>query len=102
MQVSKSGYTDWQKRLPSRRSLEEQAQLASVRQIHQQSKGTSGSPRFYKELRENGLLCSRNRLVRIMRKYEITARPLRRFVVTTHSDHDLPVADNLLNRQFRA
>ena len=37
-----------------------------------------------------------------MRKFEITARPLKRFRVTTDSDHDLPVAQNVLNRQFHA
>jgi putative transposase len=102
MQVSRSGYSDWQKRLPSRRALEEQALLTSVRQAHQQSKGTYGSPRIYKQLREEGILCSRNRLVRLMQKHQITARPLRRFIVTTDSNHELPVADNRLNRQFTA
>jgi len=102
MQVSRSGYTDWHKRLPSRRALEEQALLSSVRQVHQQSKGTYGSPRIYKQLREEGILCSRNRLVRLMQKHQITARPLRRFVVTTDSDHQLPIAENLLARQFEA
>jgi putative transposase len=102
MQVSRSGYLEWQKRTPSRRATEEQELLVSVRQEYNASKGRYGSPRLHKELREKGIRCSRNRLVRLMQKYHITARPLRRFVVTTDSDHDLPVADNLLNRQFTA
>jgi transposase InsO family protein len=102
MQVSRSGYTDWQKRLPSRRALEEQQLLTSIRQEYHQSKGTYGSPRLHTELLKQGIRLSRNRLVRLMRKYEITARPLRRFVVTTDSDPALPVAENLLNRQFSA
>ena len=57
---------------------------------------------MHKELREKGIGCSRNRLVRIMSKYEITACPLRRFTVTTDSDPDLPIAKNLLERQFTA
>jgi putative transposase len=52
------------------------------------------------ELREKGIRCSRNRLVRLMKKHQITARPLRRFMVTTQSDPGLPVAENLLGRQF--
>jgi len=53
-------------------------------------------------LRAIGIRCSRYRLVRLMRKYAITARPLRRFVVTTDCAHDLPVAQNQLNCQFIA
>ena len=102
MQVSRSGYTDWHKRLPSQRATEEQELLTTIRQEFYASKGTYGSPRLHKELREKGIRCSRNRLVRIMRKYEITARPLRRFTVTTDSDHSVPVAPNLLERQFTA
>lgn len=102
MQVSRSGYADWQKRLPSRRAQEEQQLLTCIRQEYNTSKGTYGSPRLYKELREKGVGLSRNRLVRIMRKYQITARPLRRFVVTTDSNHALPIAENRLNRQFYA
>jgi transposase InsO family protein len=89
MQVSRSGYTDWHKRLPSQRATEEQQLLSAIRQEYNASKGTYGSPRLHQEMREKGIRCSRNRLVRIMRKYEITARPLRRFVVTTDSEHDL-------------
>ena len=102
MQVSKSGYADWLKRLPSRRALEEEQLLVSVRQEYHTSKGRYGSPRLHRELLEKGIRCSRNRLVRLMRKNQITARPVRRFIVTTDSGHTLPVADNLLNRQFTA
>jgi putative transposase len=102
LQVSRSGYFDWQKRTPSRRALEEEQLLVSVRQEYNTSKGRYGSPRLHRELLEKGIRCSRNRLVRLMRKHQITARPLRRFVVTTDSGHTLPVADNKLNRQFTA
>ena len=102
MQVSKSGYQDWRKRLPSLRAQQEQELLTCIREEYNTSKGTYGSPRLHRELKKKGVRCGRHRLVRILRKYEITARPLRRFVVTTESDPALPVADNLLNRQFTA
>ena len=91
---SRSGSTDWQKRLPPRRATEEQERLTTIRQEFHTSKGAYGSPRLRKELREKGIRCSRNRLVRIRRKHEITARPLRRFTVTTDSGPSLPVAPN--------
>jgi putative transposase len=102
MQVSRSGYADWQKRKPSPRSVEEQQLLSCIREEYHQSKGTYGSPRLHRELLKQDIRIGQHRLVRIMRKYEITARPLRRFKVTTDSDHDLPVAPNVLDRQFHA
>ena len=82
--------------------MEEQHLLTSIRQEYHQSKGTYGSPRLHRELLKAGIRIGRHRLVPIMRKYEITARPLKRFRVTTDSDHELPVAQNVLNRQFHA
>jgi putative transposase len=102
MQVSRSGYRDWQKRTPSHRAQQEQELLTSIREEHHKSKGTYGSPRLHRELKKKAICCSRKRLVRIMRKYAISARPLRRFVVTTDHAPALPVAPNRLNRQFRA
>jgi transposase InsO family protein len=96
MQVSRSGYRAWRERPESRRGQQEQALLLHIRAAHQQSRGTYGSPRVHQELRQNGVACSVNRVARLMRKHRITARPLRRFQVTTDSDHAQPVAANLL------
>lgn len=100
MQVSQSGYVDWCKRPRSARQQQEEVLVLSVREIHQQSRGTYGSPRVYRECKARGLACGRNRVARLMRKYQISARPLRRFVVTTDSKHDLPIAQNRVDRQF--
>lgn len=101
LRVARSGYAAWQKRPPSRRSQEEQALLVHIRTAHRQSKGTYGSPRVHQELRQGGIACSLNRAARIMRKHRITARPLRRFAVTTDSNHSLPVAPDRLAQDFR-
>lgn len=55
-----------------------------------------------RDLRAVGVRCGKNRVARLMRKHGITARPLKRFVVTTDSKHNLPVAPNLLEQQFGA
>ena len=78
LRVSRSGYEVWKRRTPSRRSQQEQELLVSIRAAHQESRGTYGSPRVHQELRAREVACSRNRVARVMRKYEITARPLRR------------------------
>ncbi len=60
------------------------------------------NPRIWKELTEQGVTCSRKRVARLMRKHAINAQPVKRFVVTTDSRHDLPVAENLLGQDFEA
>jgi putative transposase len=100
MSVSRAGYHAWRNRQPSRREREETELLARIKAAHEQSRGTYGSPRIHQELKANGVACGRHRTARIMRKHGITARPKRRFVVTTDSRHNLPVAENLLGQQF--
>lgn len=65
------------------------------------SRQTYGSPRLAVELRESGVSCSENRVARLMRQSGIRAVGKRKYRVTTNSKHKHPVADNLLNRQFR-
>ena len=45
---------------------------------------------------------SRKRVVRLMHQQALRARARKRFKSTTMSDHDQPVAANLLNREFTA
>jgi transposase InsO family protein len=98
LQVSRSGYSAWKKRPPSERSQQETKLLMQIRAVHDESRGTYGSPRIYRELRDQQMACSRNRVARIMRKYQITARPLRRRTVTTDARHDFAIASNLLEQ----
>jgi putative transposase len=102
LRVTRSGYSAWKRRSLSLRSRQEQNLLIEIRAAHQQSRGTYGSPRIHQELRARAVACSRNRVARVMRKYEVTARPLRRYVTTTDSNHPLPVAPNRLGQKFTA
>jgi len=63
------------------------------------SKGRYGSPRIHEDLSERGERVSRKRVIRLKQKEGLNARVRRRFKCTTMSDHDLPVASNLLDRQ---
>jgi putative transposase len=102
MRVSMSGYYAWLGRPQSARAQQENTLLVQIKSAHKESKGTYGSPRIFRELKAAGFGCSRKRIERIMRNHDITARPLRRFKVTTDSKHDLPVAPNLLAQKFEA
>ncbi len=68
LRVSRSGYYDWKDRPPSRRSREDAALTAKIRQIHERSRETYGSPRVQAELQAMGVRCGRKRVARLMRK----------------------------------
>jgi transposase InsO family protein len=70
--------------------------------IHQESRQTYGSPRVFKELKARGIALGRKRVERLMKSAGIAVHPLRRFVTTTDSDHDQPIAPNLLEQDFTA
>jgi len=98
--ISRSRYYAWRRRSPGVRQEEDKRLLVKINEAHAMSRKTYGSPRIAKELREHGMPCGENRIARLMRLHGIFAKTKRRFKVTTHSKHHLPVAGNLLNRQF--
>jgi transposase InsO family protein len=75
---------------------------AKIRQIHQASYETYGSPRIHAELQQHGILCNRKRVERLMRLHQLRAVCKRRRRYTTNSAHKLPVAPNRLDQDFAA
>lgn len=102
LEVSKSGYYAWRERAPSNRAQQNERLAATITDVHTDSRGTYGSPRVHAELRAQGFAVGCNRVARIMRENGILGRRKPRFRRTTDSDHTLPVAGNLLARQFAA
>ena len=102
MQVSRSGYHAWKERRPSLRAQQNAHLLEKIQAVHKKSDQTYGSPRVYHELKAQGLSLSVNRVARLMRTHQISAQTKPRFVITTQSDPDLPVAKNLLAQRFGA
>ena len=102
--VSASGYFEHQRRRrtsqPGDGRLSNEALLAHIRAIHAEVKGEYGWPRVWKELLARGTRVGKDRVQRLMWLHGIKARSKRKFVVTTDSRHDLPVAPNLLARDF--
>jgi putative transposase len=76
------------------------ASLFSFRSIHAELKNAYGSPRMVRERRARGFSASKERVERLMRDNGLHARHKRRDKVTTDSRHGLPVAENLLARNF--
>ena len=102
MSVSRSGYYAWLSRKPGERQRENQMLLYRIRQFFERSKGTYGSPRILRDLREEGFCCGKHRVARLMRQAGLRAVVPRRFRATTDSKHALPVAENLLGQDFTA
>ena len=102
MQVSRSGYYTWLKRPESERSKENKRLVKQIKDIYEQSRQTYGSPRIYHELKDRGVRCSENRVARLMQQHGIAVEKKRKFMRTTDSNHQFPIAPNLLNQQFEA
>lgn len=100
--VSKSGYYKWFKNEPSKRAIENKGITEKIRNIHGKSKRTYGSPRIREELHKEGVRISRARVARLMRRAHIRSEIRKKYVITTDSKHDYPVAENLLERNFQA
>jgi putative transposase len=103
LRVSRSGFYSWNKRGVTPRMLRRHQLLEEIRKIHQESRGTYGSPRITRELRKNGIVVNKKTVAEIMKENGIQAKQKKRFKpVTTDSNHNLPVAKNRLKRDFRA
>lgn len=102
MDVCRGGFYAWCKRDPSPRQLQNECLTEKIKSVHRESKESYGSPRIYAELKEAGVTCSEKRIARLMRLADIRAIRPKRFVATTDSRHDLPIAENLLARVFGA
>jgi putative transposase len=101
--VSRSGYLVVQQRSPSCRERENRVLVQEIRQAHEASRCTYGSPRVTEELRSRGTRCSENRVARLMRLEGLRGQIKKRYRPrTTDSRHDQPVAPNRLPGWLKA
>lgn len=100
MKIARSGYYEWEKHPHSERFEENQKLIPLVLQIHRESGQTYGTRRMAKALQAMGIDCGRSRARTLMKMAQIIVRQKKKFRVTTNSKHRLPVAPNLLNREF--
>jgi putative transposase len=98
--IASSGYYAWLQRSPSKKSTQDAVLLTHVRAAFQRSRRRYGSPRVHADLRAAGHRVARKRIARLMRQDGLQARPRRRFVRTTQSQHTCPIARNVVAREF--
>jgi putative transposase len=103
LRVTRSGFYAWRGRPEPVRQRQDRRLKVLIRASFDASQAAYGSPRIHRDLREEQHeRVSRKRVIRLMQEEGLKARTPKRFVCTTDSDHDLPVAANLLNREFTA
>ena len=102
--VSVSGYHQHlarRREIARRRHLSDEVLLVHISAAYAENRGAYGWPRIWRQLRAQGVRVGKQRVQRLMQKHGIHARGKRRFrVTTTDSRHNLPIAPNLLNRNF--
>ena len=103
LQVSKSGYYAWRKRPKSKRCMENKTLLEEIIRIHESSRGTYGGRKITHEInRRAEKKVNHKRVERIMRENGIRSKSHKKYKATTNSSHNLPVAENILNKEFTA
>ena len=101
LEVSRSGFYAWRSRPESERSKRHRKLIEEIQAIHADRNMKSyGSPRVHEELVARGNRCSKNTVARLMRVHGVVAKTRRKYKVTTDSAHSLPLAENVLNREF--
>ncbi len=100
LDVSPQGFYAWRTRPASAQQLRRDALLVEIRAVHAEVKQRYGSPRIHAQLEAQGVGCSVNTVAKLMHDNDIRAKTARKFRNTTDSNHPLPVADNILSRQF--
>lgn len=98
--VSRAGFYAWLSRPESDRSIENRRLATEIAAVHHESRDTYGSPRVQVELHARGRRVCRHRIARLMREQGLRSKRRRRFVKTTDSAHQHPVARNVLERNF--
>ena len=102
LRVTRSGFYAWQRRPKSTHARNDRRLKVLVQASFGASKQRYGSPRIHEDLIEQHEHVSRKRVIRLMQEDGLKARARKRYKVTTMSDHDQPIAANLLDRQFAA
>jgi len=100
LEVSRSGYYAWRKRGPSARAQADAALTERIREVHEDSRKTYGSPRIHAELQEEGQRVGRKRVARLMGAAGLEGASRRRFVKTTQRSEDARPAPDLVDRDF--
>jgi len=100
LDISRSGYYNWLNRPVSKRTKETQGIIDVALKSYNELRGMCGLDKILADVREKYPKCSRNRLYAIQKKHKLYAKRKRKYKATTNSNHEFPVAKNILNQEF--
>lgn len=102
LNISSSGFYRWRKNPFSIRRIQNERLKIRIRELYNEHKGMAGSPMITADLRAEEEFCrvGQNRVARLMREMNLKCKTVKKYVVTTDSKHNEPVASNLLSREF--
>jgi transposase InsO family protein len=102
LDVTRSGFYAWSHRPESKRAQEDRRLKVLIQTSFKEGRGYYGSPRVHDDLKEWQQRVSRKRIIRLMQEDGLKARVRKRYKVTTDSNHDQPIAANVLQQEFTA
>lgn len=102
LEVSTSGYYAWRGRRPSGQARRRERIAKAARESHEASHEVYGYRKVHQDVTEGGERCCPETIRRVMREAGLRAKTRKQYVVTTDSDHGRPVAENVLNQDFKA
>jgi putative transposase len=100
--VSISGFYSWLSRKPGLRLQRDMVIVERIRVLQKKHKGRYGSPRMTADLRDENIRITEKKVAKLMKNNGLAAKNRKKWVNTTNSKHDHPIAENILNRDFTA
>ncbi len=99
--ISRCGYYEYLKMVPSQRAVENQEFIKEIKKVYKSSRGTYGSPRVHAGMKKQGKACSRKRVAKLMKQENIQAKMRKKWKVTTQlSKKAVTIAPNYLEQNF--
>ncbi|MFP6583916.1 MAG: IS3 family transposase [Candidatus Hydrogenedentota bacterium] len=103
LNVSSGGYYAWKTRKPSRQQQRREELTDAVLTFHADTKGAYGYRKVHEDIVQTfEEPCCLETVRRIMKDKGLRSTRGRKFVVTTDSNHTMPVAENILDRNFES
>ena len=99
MKASRSGYYSYIKNRDNENQRKKEL-LEAIKKEWFESGKTYGSPRIYHALKRKGIKCYKNEVAQLMTENGMKSKICKKYKATTNSKHNLPIADNILNRKF--
>jgi putative transposase len=101
MEVNRSGYYRYLKSINKLAVDKDLIVITEVKALHKLSRGSYGSRQMSENLKARGYQVGRYKARKLMQKARVICKQRRKYKITTQSKHQLNVAENLLNREFK-